>query len=75
MQAANTAITRMGAEIVRLRKQLKDTEPTAAVVWYVSAAGVKRGGPYPDELSAWNAVKGLDDCPVAGAMVWPEKNQ
>lgn len=43
------------------------------VVWYARASLIKRMGPYPTQLAAWQALRGKDGDPVREAVVWPEE--
>jgi hypothetical protein len=54
---------RKGREVVGTRK----------VVYYARCEGIRRMGPYPTELRAWQALKSLSGDPVKGAIVWPEE--
>ncbi len=44
-----------------------------ALYWYARAHGVRLMGPFVDEVSAWEACRGLDGLPVLDTIVWPSR--
>lgn len=42
------------------------------IVWFARARGIKRMGPYKDQMEASAALIAVDGHPVDGAYVWPE---
>lgn len=43
------------------------------VHWFARGGGIKRMGPFPSQLQAWEALRKVDGEPVEDAQVWPER--